>query len=445
MGITKPPFEIGTRFGDWEVIEQLEEIRPSSMGQKRFALSRVRCAECGIERILHNNYLRAGGSRGCGCRRSRALGLSRAKHRKSNTPNYKLWRAIKQRLKFEARYHGVKMHEPWVHEFIAFDAFIEGLGPKPTPQHTLDRIDSAGHYEPGNLRWADKKTQTENRRPFGGYRRGSPVFHAKTRTPIYTLWRGIKQRLRQQSAYRGIRLHEAWEHDFLAFETFIMSLGPKPTPQHTLDRIDPTGHYEPGNLRWADKKTQSENRRNNKFRTVLEKSIVSVGEKHGMLTVMELLVERRHGVTWYCAKVRCDCGTEKVVYQKQLLTGRTRSCGCYRQRNLRLGHLALEKPIEANGRSMSMSAWARETGISAPVIWHRIHRYGWDPARAVTEPLQIALIEINGESRTAAEWSGSCGVPGQTITKRITKGWDPAAAVTTPVRAWGRNRKALDS
>lgn len=435
----KPPFEIGRRFGDWEVIAQLAQTDPTTGG----SLTRVRCV-CGTERTLKNNYLRAGGSNGCGCRRGRRLAVARLSHGKCATPTYKLWHWIKQRLKSQSAYAGVRMHEPWAHNFLEFETFIESLGPKPTPQHTLDRIDPFGHYEPGNLRWADKKTQSENRRGNSHYERGNPPCHGKTGTPNHRLWSAIKYRLANLRSYADIKMHEPWVHDFEAFDAFIESLGPKPTPEHTLDRIDPAGHYEPGNLRWADKKTQSENRRNNKYRQLLDKSIVAVGEKYDMLTVLKLVVERRHGVTWYCAQVQCDCGTLKTVYQKQLLSPKTKSCGCFKNRNLKLGQ---KKPmaelITANGKTQSMSAWARELGVSLPVIWHRINKYGWDPARAVTEPLTQALIEVDGEKLSAAEWSKRHGVPARTITKRIMKGWEPTRAVTEPLRPWGTNRDKI--
>ncbi|MDD1677763.1 MAG: hypothetical protein LUO93_01080 [Methanomicrobiales archaeon] len=434
-----PPFKIGTPFGDWEVIEQLDvpAKEGNKSGTKTVMSSRVRCV-CGTEKILANSYLRTGNTNGCGCSRARAMCASSTKHGKSNTPNHKLWSSIKWRIANLAGYADVKMHPEWVDDFPAFDAFIETLGPKPTPKHTLDRMDASGNYAPGNLRWADKSTQSANRRPFdvaknlfGGDR------HGKSGTPAYRLWCGVKYRIANEKSYVGIKMHGPWIDDFEAFEAYIESLGPKPTPEHTLDRINPAGDYAPGNLRWADKTLQSENRRNNMRDNLEVNSIVKVDEKYDMLTVLELVVFNKYGQNWYGAKVRCDCGNEKVVYQKQLLSPKTKSCGCYKNKNLLLGHEALEKPIEANGESMSMTAWAEKLGCSKQVIWNRINKLGWDPARAVTEPAKERLIEVDGVSMTPASWARKTGVPANVITKRIDKhGWAPALAVSTPTRAY---------
>lgn len=438
-----PLFDIGTRFGDWEVIEQLETRAISKTGQVRFAYSRVRCI-CGTEKALANNYLRAGRSKGCGCRRAEAWQKCRHSHGKSRTATYKLWASIKHRLKHQRAYADVEMYEPWVNDFTAFELFIESLGPKPTAEHTLDRINPTGDYVPVNLRWADKAMQSMNRRAFVieqlSHRTGRIPVHGKTGSEIHKLWCHIKHRLKNDRAYEGIQMYEPWRTDFAAFEAHIESLGSKPTPQHTLDRINPNGDYAPGNLRWADKTTQSENRRNNKYRNLEKNSIVNVGQRYDLLTVLEVLIERRHGVTWYVAKVQCDCGTVKTVYQKQLLAGRTKSCGCFKNKNLILGHKALEKPITVNGETLSMRAWARRQEISPQVIWTRIHRLGWDPVKAVTQSLrETEPIEVNGEKLSAAQWSERHGVPVRVIVKRLEKfGWDPERAVSQPVRGWHR-------
>jgi hypothetical protein len=62
----------------------------------------------------------------------------------------------------------------------------------------------------------------------------------------------------------GIKIHEAWVDDFKSFYDHV---GPRPTLLHTLDRIDPEGHYEPGNVRWADKTIQANNKTNVKKET----------------------------------------------------------------------------------------------------------------------------------------------------------------------------------
>lgn len=69
---------------------------------------------------------------------------------------------------------GIGVYEPWrevSHSklspgFIRFATYIlEELGERPEG-HTLDRIDNDGDYEPGNLRWADRLTQNDNRRTY---------------------------------------------------------------------------------------------------------------------------------------------------------------------------------------------------------------------------------------------------------------------------------------
>lgn len=74
---------------------------------------------------------------------------------------------------------GIKVCDRWR---LSFDAFVEDMGPKPTPEHSLDRIDVNGNYEPGNCRWATAKVQANNRR-----RSGRLPLHGKAKTRILAI------------------------------------------------------------------------------------------------------------------------------------------------------------------------------------------------------------------------------------------------------------------
>jgi hypothetical protein len=86
-------------------------------------------------------------------------------------------------------------------------------------------------------------------------------------TPEHTAWAAMKQRCGYQGATsypnyggRGIRVAPEWVNDFAAF---LAHVGKKPSPAHTLDRIDPCRDYEPGNVRWATRLEQGRNTRTN--------------------------------------------------------------------------------------------------------------------------------------------------------------------------------------
>lgn len=101
-------------------------------------------------------------------------------------------------------------------------------------------------------------------RGYNGYRT-----HGLSRSPEHRVWRSILQRCLLPSspsyAYyggRGITVCEEWRRSFMAF---LAVVGERPSLRHSIDRIDPNGNYEPGNVRWATPKEQARNRRNNRI------------------------------------------------------------------------------------------------------------------------------------------------------------------------------------
>jgi hypothetical protein len=86
------------------------------------------------------------------------------------------------------------------------------------------------------------------------------------KNPNYRRWSHMRNRcyLKDNPEYprygaKGVKVFDEWLMDFNAYDNYIMSLPNALEPGYTIDRIDPSGNYEPGNLRWASKQTQSRN------------------------------------------------------------------------------------------------------------------------------------------------------------------------------------------
>lgn len=84
-----------------------------------------------------------------------------------------------------------------------------------------------------------------------------------------SIWCGMKARCSKTSSNRdysgrGIEVCERWLHgdgNIGGYECFLADMGPRPSSEHSIDRIDNDGNYEPSNCRWATKSQQLRNRR----------------------------------------------------------------------------------------------------------------------------------------------------------------------------------------
>lgn len=120
--------------------------------------------ECGANKEVLATSLKSGNTKSCGCCRKDNFHVIKHGEAKK-TPEYKAYSLAKSRCNNpnNPNYNcyggrGIKFN------YSTYTDFLQDVGRKPTPKHSLDRINVNGHYEKGNLRWATISEQANNKR-----------------------------------------------------------------------------------------------------------------------------------------------------------------------------------------------------------------------------------------------------------------------------------------
>lgn len=118
--------------------------------------------------MVRGEDLRSGNSTSCGCLQKEKARARFLTHGQSETRLFKIWLQMKQRCfnPNDDKYadyggRGITVKEPWLSDF---EAFRRDMGPRPSDEHSVDRVNNDGNYEPGNCRWATRLEQAANRR-----------------------------------------------------------------------------------------------------------------------------------------------------------------------------------------------------------------------------------------------------------------------------------------
>ena len=154
----KPLDLVGQTFGKLTVVKRI--------GSNAHGTSMWLCeCECGETSIVLASNLMYGTTRSCGCM------MGHRTHGMSETKAYKEWEGMKKRCytKSEQSYklyggRGIEVCDVWKNDFRAFYNDVSTLPHFNEPGYSLDRIDNDGNYEPGNVRWADRIAQANNKR-----------------------------------------------------------------------------------------------------------------------------------------------------------------------------------------------------------------------------------------------------------------------------------------
>lgn len=153
----------GERFG------RLVVTALNGINKRREAVWLCQC-DCGEQRLVRGVGLRSGHHRSCGCLHTEysKSGDARRSHGKSNNAEYRAWTHMMTRCynPNTADYpnyggRGITVCYKWKTSFLAF---LADMGEKPSPKHSIDRINNDGNYEPANCKWSTAKEQANNRR-----------------------------------------------------------------------------------------------------------------------------------------------------------------------------------------------------------------------------------------------------------------------------------------
>lgn len=156
----------------------------------------------------------------------------------------------------------------------------------------------------------------------------------------------------------GITVCDRWRNSLPAF---VEDMGPRPAGT-TLDRLDPRGHYEPGNCRWATHSEQNRNKRN---------TVLLEFNGKGM-----------------CPSAWADeLGLPRHVVHRRLSAGWTVEATLATPVDTSRSNGGTTATLEFKGQTMTILEAARAAGITEAAMRGRL-KSGWSVERAMTEPLR---------------------------------------------------------
>ncbi len=149
----------GSFIGKIQVIKEVPTV-----DTERYFEFKCHCGDIFTAR-LHN--LRTGNTNSCGCVKKKMLIDRNTTHGMTNTPEFNVWQNMCMRCHNVKATHykyygerGIKVCKRWRN---SFENFFADMGKRPSPKHSIERVDVNGDYSPKNCIWIENYRQYLNR------------------------------------------------------------------------------------------------------------------------------------------------------------------------------------------------------------------------------------------------------------------------------------------
>lgn len=180
--------------------------------------------------------------------------------------------------------------------------------------------------------------------------------HGMTNSDEYGIWTDIKTRCTNSKSWsyknyggRGIVVCDRWKTSFLSFYS---DMGPRPSKDHSIERIDNSGNYEKSNCKWATSLEQGKNKRNNVKINI-------------------------NGVVKTQAEWSRESGVSSCLISARIKAGK--------KGNELIAKAGSSQSLTFNGITDTVGGWSKRTGIKLTTISMRINQYKWSVEKALTK------------------------------------------------------------
>ncbi len=222
--------------------------------------------------------------------------------------------------------------------------------------------------------------------------------HGYSHLTEFQIWRQMKERCYNTKAPnyenyggRGITMCDEWKE---SFEAFYRDMGPRHSPDHTIDRRENDKDYSKDNCRWATPIEQLNNKRNNHY-CEYKGEIKTLSEWCNLLNLKYPVIEQRLRV----AGMNVEKAFEQSLQQRVLYTH--------------------------NGKTANLGQWCRELRLNYATIDRRIRILGmsFETAISFVPSNSDTYFTIGGVTKSLKKWCKERNIKISTVINRLYKSW----------------------